>query len=144
MTLRTERLRATEKEPCALEVSSQLAPASTLLLHLAQLPGLRVIAKKSWALTDDFEAYFLYKGRLFVVYTPMVDVMVALIGQPADEQVFSEVEAQVQSFSGWSYLLAPLAIVRYFFLPFNPPPKVLAAHESRREQAAGHSTKNAA
>ena len=129
MTLRTERLGSTEREPLALEVASQLAPASVLLLWLERLPGLRVIAKKSWALTDDFEAFFLYKGRLFVINTPMVNVWVSLVGQPADEPLFAEVETQVQRFSPWYYLLAPLAIARYFLLPFNPSRQLLAQHE---------------
>jgi hypothetical protein len=132
MPLRTERLGATEQEPLSLEVASQLAPASTLLWHLSQLPGLRVIAKKSWALTDDFEAYFLYKGRLFVMETPFVNVWVSLVGQPTDEQLFSEVESQVQQFSAWAYFLAPLAIVRYFFTPFNPPLKLLQQHSANK------------
>jgi hypothetical protein len=131
MTLKTVRLAGAEKEPLSLEVSSQLVPASTLLLHLSKLPGLRIIAKKSWALTDDFEAYFLYKNRLFVIYTPMVNVWVSLIGQPADNQTFSEIEKQVQGFSPWLYTLAPFAIAKFFFLPSNPPPSLLAEHEAR-------------
>ena len=116
MTLATTRLGATAKEPLSLEVVAQITPASVLLLHLAQLPGLRVIAKKSWALTDDFEAYFLYKDRLFVMNTPFVNVWVSLIGQPPDESAFAEVETQVQSFSAWTYLLAPVAIAWYLLL----------------------------
>jgi len=127
MPLRTQRLRATEEEPNTLEVSG-LAPASTMLWHLSRLPGLRVIAKKSWALTDDFEAYFLYRGRLFVMSTPFVHVWISLLGQPTDEQLFSEVEKHVQHFSAWAYLLAPLAVVRYVFTPFNPPAELLQQH----------------
>ena len=129
MTLRTERLGPTEREPLSLEVSSQIAPASVLLLWLERLPGLRVIAKKSWVLTDDFEAFFLYKGRLFVINTPLVNVWVSLIGQPADDVLFGEIESEVQRFSAWYYLLAPIAIVRYLPLPFNPSPQLLAQHE---------------
>lgn len=131
MTLRTIRLAGGEKEPLSLEVSSQLVPASTLLLHLSKLPDLRVIAKKSWALTDDFEAYFLYKNRLFVIHTPMVNVWVSLIGQPADNQTFSEIEKHVQEFSPWLYILAPFAIAKFFLLPSNPPQSLLAEHEAR-------------
>jgi hypothetical protein len=139
MVLKTIRLGATPKEPLSLEVASQLAPASALLLHLERLSGLKVLAKKSWAMTDDFEAYFLYKGRLFVMETPMVNVWVSLIGQPADEALFREVEAQIQSFSAWFYFLAPVAIAKYFFTPFNPSRTLLAQHEgaARMPQPGG-------
>ena len=130
MALFTDRLGGTEKEPLALEVANRLAPASCLLWHLARLPGLRVVAKKSWALTDDFEAYFLYRGRLFVMETPLVNVWISLIGQPADEEVFDEVEAHVQRFTSWLYLLAPVAILRFSLLPFNPPRRLLKQHRA--------------
>lgn len=120
-------------EPLSLEVASELTPASTLLWHVSQLPGLKVIAKKSWALTDDFEAYFLYKGRLFVMQTPFVNVWVSLIGEPPDEALFSEVESQVRRFSAWTYLLAPLAIIRFFFCPFSPSIRLLEQHTSGKQ-----------
>jgi hypothetical protein len=135
MPLRTERLGATEQEPLCLEVASQLATASVLIWQLSRLPGVRVVAKKSWALTDDFEAYFLYKGRLFLMETPFVNVWVSLVGQPADEPLFSEVEAQIREFSAWAYFVAPFAIVRYFFTPFNPPPGLLKKHGIAAENA---------
>jgi hypothetical protein len=130
MPLRSERLGGTEKEPLSLEVSSQLLSASALLLHLElALPGVNVIAKKSWVLTDDFEAYFTYKGRLFVLNTPFVNVWVSLIGLPADEALFGEVERAVWSYSWGHSLLGPLAFAKYFFLPFNPPRAVVEQHE---------------
>src|SRR5512135_1872406 len=129
MTLRIKRLGGTEAEPFTLEVASQLAAASPLLWHLAsRLPGLRVVAKKSWVLTDDFEAYFLYKERLFVMQTPYVNVWISLLGQPADEPLFAELEAQVQKYGFFSALCAPFTWVRYLPLPANPPHELLKAH----------------
>lgn len=142
MGLRTERLGASEFETITLEASAQFAFTSVLLWHLAHLPGLKVIAKKSWALTDDFEAYFIYKGRLFVLQTPFVNPWVSLLGQPPDEQLFSEVESQVQSFPQWLHLLTPLAILRYIFTPFNPPLALLHQHGAMPKLESG-SGKNA-
>ena len=96
MALTTKRLGATDTEPLSLEVESDLVSPYGLLLHLEALPGLTVIAQKSWWFTDDFEAYFTYKGRLFVLNTPFVQVWVSLVGQPPDDVAFSEVEAQVR------------------------------------------------
>ena len=129
MPLSTKRLGCTDTAPLCLEVVTQIAPASCLLWHLSRLPGLQVIAKKSWALTDDFEAYFLYKGRLYVMQTPMVNVWISLIGQPPNEEDFREIEEQVQRFSAPHYLFAPLSILRYFFSPFKPPRHLLQQHE---------------
>lgn len=128
MPLVTERLGSTDQEPLSLEVSSPLCSAAAVLLHLERLPGLRVIAKKSWVLTDDFEAYFLYRNRLFVMYTPLSELWVSLIGQPADEPVFAEVEAQLRSYRWYEAFLGPLAVAKYFFLPFNPPRKLIEQH----------------
>ena len=133
MALLTERLGATEKEPLSLEVSSQLVSASALLLHLElSLSGVKVLAKKSWVLTDDFEAYFMYKSRLCVMNTPFVNVWVSLIGLPADELLFGEVERAVQSYSWYHSFLGPLAFAKYFLLPFNPPRFLVEQHESGR------------
>lgn len=128
MSLPTTRLGSTESEPHSLEVDIQLPSASILLWHLSRLPGLQVVAKKSWAMTDDFEAFFLYKGRLFVMETPFVNVCVSLLGNPSDEQLFSEIENQVKGFNRWMMLLFPLAIVRYIFVPFNPSQNLLKRH----------------
>jgi hypothetical protein len=130
MSLVTVRLGTTKKEPLSLEVSSYLLSASALLLHVEALPGVKVIAKKSWALTDDFEAYFTYSGRLFVMNTPFSKVWISLIGQPADEGLFKAVEAQAQSYSWLHSFLSPLAFAKYFFLPLNPPQNILEQHES--------------
>jgi len=126
MTIRTKRLGSSADEPFTLEVASQLAAASGLLWHLSKkLPGLRVVAKKSWALTDDFEAYFLYKGRMFVMQTPLVNVWVSLLGQPADESLFSEVEALVRSYGVSLSPFSLVAWVCYCFLPANPSQELL-------------------
>jgi hypothetical protein len=126
MTLRIKRLGGTQAEPFTLEVAGQLTAASPLLSYLAaRLPGLRVISKNSWMLTDDFEAYFLYKDRLFVMETPFVNVWISLLGQPADEPLFAELEAEVQNYGFFSPLCAPFTWVRYLFLPANPSRELL-------------------
>ena len=117
----------------SLEVSSQLASPSSLLLHLERvLGGVKVLAKKSWVMTDDFEAYFTYKTRLFVMSTPFVNVWVSLIGMPADVALFEEIERAVQSYNWRHSLWGPLAFARYFLLPLNPPRALVEQHESGR------------
>ena len=121
MTLRTKRLGSTSAEPHTLEVQPYLAGASTLLWHVARLPGVHVLAKKSFAMTDDFEAYFSYKQRLWVMETPFAKINVCLLAQPADEQLFREVESWVQRYPHALSLLLPVAWLRYSVLAFTPP-----------------------
>jgi hypothetical protein len=120
MALRINRLKGSDAEPHTLEVQSFLGAASSLLLHIERTPGVTVLAKKSWALTDDFEAYFSYKGRLFLMWTPFSLAWISLLGQPEDSELFAEIETRVQSYSWPSTLLAPIAILRYVAVRFTP------------------------
>jgi len=120
MSLPTKRLGSTEQAPHTLEVQRFLGAASNLLLYIEGLPGVKVLAKKSWALTDDFEAYFSYKGRLWVIETPFSLIEVALLGQPPDERLFQEVESRVRQYPWYRSFLTPFAIVRYWLVRFTP------------------------
>jgi len=96
--------------------------------HLESLKGLKVIAKKSWALTDDFEAYFEYRNRLYLVQTPMVDVWIIQLGSEPDEVGFAEVEAAVRCCPRWKFFFSLIPILKYFLLPFNPSAKVFSRY----------------
>lgn len=120
MSLRTQRFKPTEIAPHSFEVQSYLLGASTLLLHLELLPGVRVVSKRSWAMTDDFEAYFIYKGRLWIMETPFAKVEVSLLGQLPNESLFQEIEARVQGYSPLFVFLLPIAFVRYVATRFIP------------------------
>jgi hypothetical protein len=120
MALQTQRFKPTERAPHSLEVQTYLLGASTLLLHLELLPGVRVVSKRSWALTDDFEAYFIYKGRLWVMETPFAKIEVSLLGQPPNEGLFQEIEARVKGYSPLFVFLLPIAFVRYVATRFIP------------------------
>jgi hypothetical protein len=124
MSLTTKRLGSTPDEPHTLEVQEMLPLASPLLWHVTRLKGVKVVAKKSWALTDDFEAYFTYRDRLFVKETPFSNIHIVLLGRGTDETLFSDVELHVQRFARAVCLIAPIALMRFFFLPFNPSSKI--------------------
>jgi len=120
MSLSTQRFKGTEAEPHSLEVQSYLLGASTLLLHLELLPGVRVLSKRSWAMTDEFEAYFTYKDRMWVMATPFSKIEVSLLGQPANDDLFREIEGRVQGYPPVMSLLLPVAFVRYLVTRFMP------------------------
>lgn len=129
MSLETKRLGGSEREPLTLEVQAAFPSASAVLWHLERLRGVEVISKKSWALTDDFEAYFFYKSRLFVLQTPFARIWLSLLGQPVDESIFAQLEQHLQTFPVWMSLLFPFSFAKYLFKPHNPPPGVLYQHD---------------
>ena len=90
-----------------------------ILVHLEDCPGVEVIAKKSWLLTDDFEAYFSYKGFLFVVETPFVEIEISPVNK-APEKIRNEIFSHVEKFEWVSPIKVMIGICRYFLLPFNP------------------------
>lgn len=104
-----------------IEEIAPVTPASRLLWHIAQLPGVTVLAKKSWALTDDFEAYFTYKGQLFCLQTPFVNACLVMRA-PGDPVVFQEIEDHISQYRVPSALVSLLAVLRFFVLPFNLKP----------------------
>lgn len=135
MSLRVKRFNETESCPHSCEVMIQLPAASIVLWHMSRLPGVDVIAKKSWAMTDDFEGYFLYKDRLFLLDTPFVNIELSMLGQPADALLFEEVERHLCRFNNWLNFLSPFAFVRYLFTPFNPPKQLLQLHGQIKQGA---------
>ena len=76
--------------------------------------------------------YFLYKGRLFLLETPFVNIELRRVGSPPDQVLYDEVEAHLKRFNNWLNLLSPLAFARYIFTPFNPPAELLEKHEHSR------------
>jgi len=135
MSLTTKRLRGSEQEPFTLEVNQVLPGASMLLWHLQALDGLSVVARKSFPFTDDFEAYFIYKERLFLVQTPFTNIWVSLLGQPGNETLFQEVETHIRQFN-WLYaLLSPIGGFRYIALPAKPSKQVLAKYFPHEPQS---------
>ena len=96
---------------------------------MSRKPGVQVVAKKAWALTDDFEAFFLYKGRLFLLQTPFVRIWLTLLGKPADKDLFEELEAHLQSFEDWMNIMLPIAFARFFFTRKDPPRLLLELHD---------------
>lgn len=128
MSLNLTKFNGETLTPHSCEVTMQLASASIVLWHMSRLAGARVIAKKSWVMTDDFEGYFFYKDRFFVLETPFVNIEFEMLGQPDDQLLWDEVEAHLQKFNNWLTLLSPLAFARYLFTPFNPSKQLLRDH----------------
>ncbi|WP_444926804.1 hypothetical protein ACJJI4_01420 [Microbulbifer sp. TRSA002] len=92
----------------------------TMVAHIERLRGVKVIAKKSYFITDDFEAYLEYKGCRFIVETPFAEIEVSVIDKDAPKEVVREVLEHASNYKLVNPFMFIVAMVRYFFLPFNP------------------------
>jgi hypothetical protein len=90
-----------------------------MLAYIDKLKGVKVISKKSWFLTDDYEAYFSYKNHLFIVYTPFTEVEVTVDKKDTPPQIIKEVLEHAASYNNVSLLHSLVCSFKYFLLPFN-------------------------
>ena len=104
----------------ALTVEGYKYSPTNILLHLERLKGLKVIAKKSWLLTDDFEAYFIYKDHLFVLYTPFSEVVVEPASKNVPVKIIKEVFNHIKEYRIVWIHRSILGVLKYVLLPFNP------------------------
>lgn len=116
-----ERLGATEEHPHAFEIARDDLFATELLVHLERLPGVEILAKLSYPVTDDCFAAFSYRGRVFEIDSPMARLQVsATRGCPLG--VFEDVEEHVRNFRRVSLVAFFWRGFRYTFgLPSFPP-----------------------
>ncbi len=116
MGLETVRLKGTPEYPWALEVTRALTLATLLLTHLERLPGLRVVAKFSWPMTDEIWADFTYSEHLFHLQCPLDKIWIAAPpGCPQSE--FETVEQHVRGYRWVSPVRFTVALGRYLLLP---------------------------
>ena len=121
MLLGSKRLGRSAEEPFCTELSSSWPDATAVSVHLRRLPGLSLVAKSSWILTDDVELYFEYRGYRFVIESPLARLWLTALSADAPEQVFREVEEHLLRYrTVWphQYLAASL---RHLVLPRRPP-----------------------
>jgi hypothetical protein len=118
---------STERRPHTLRVQAFMPEG--LLWHLTRLPGVQVVSTKTIAGDPtQFESYFLYKERLFVMEEPFW-VTISLLGQPPDKALFAEVEHHVQRYNRITSLYGAIAAaLRFFRLPRNPPRSVIDSY----------------
>ena len=103
-----------------IAVEPEFLLASTMLAHIERLPHVRVLAKRSWAMTDSFEAYFSFKGYRFYMAIPFGAIMIARHDSQAPEAVFDELAAHVENYRTVWLPQFLWALTRYFFLPSKP------------------------
>ena len=97
----------------------EVTPASSLLRYLEKTLKIEVLSKKSWVLTDDFEAHFRFRDFRFVMCTPYVNVWIETQNPKAVDAVEALADA-VRNFQEPNKLSVALSVTRYLLKPFNP------------------------
>jgi hypothetical protein len=91
-----------------------------MLAHIERLPGVTVLAKKSWAMSDTFEAFFRYKQRVFFMGMPFGCIMVAARDADTPRELIDDLAEHIDAYrTVWPAQLL-WAMTRYFFLPSRP------------------------
>jgi len=75
----------------SLTIKSFNYSPTRILIHLERLEGLKVISKRSFLLTDEFEAYFTYKTHTFVLFTPFSEIEIEPDTKETPKEVTSEI-----------------------------------------------------
>ena|SRR5690554_7082473 len=93
-----------------------------ILTHIMTLPGINVLAKKSFLLTDDFQAEFEYKGYVFVLYTPMDSVDISPYDSSVSNETTNELYQHIKTYDGISIFKSIGTIFKCLFIPFSYKP----------------------
>lgn len=120
--MKLTRLQPRPNKPPAIEIEPEFLFASTVLVHIDRLPEVRVLAKRSWAMSDTFEAVFEYRGHRFLMSLPFGSITIEAEDASTPRELIEELAAHIDRYrtvwpTQWLW-----AIARYFFLPFKLAP----------------------
>jgi hypothetical protein len=95
---------------------------TSILTYLLKNEKIKIHAKKSWLLTDDYQTEFEYKGYDFVLCTPRDSIDIYPIEKDVPREISSDLYQAIKAYksvsvgawlSTWFYVL---------FLPFSYKP----------------------
>jgi hypothetical protein len=88
-----------------------------LLIHLERLPQFKVLSKASFAMTDDVQIEFMYKGYPFAITSPFAFLWVSADSPDVPESVFEELVQHILKYKAvWPHQLFA-GILRHLKLP---------------------------
>ncbi len=125
--MKLTRLRHQPNDSPIIEVERDFLFASMMLVHIERLAGVAVLAKKSWAVSDSFEAFFTYKGHLFFMGIPFGCIMIFSQETATPRELIDEIAEHIDRYrTVWPQQLL-WAMTRYFFLPYRLNSESLAS-----------------
>jgi hypothetical protein len=111
------------KDSQILEIQSHNIGLSALLYHLEKLPGVKVLSKFSFPMTDECWADFTYKGNSFSIDSPFSYLWVHGNDGGVPENEFQEIQTHIQTFNPWNVLEIPARLAFGLKYLFKPLPK---------------------
>lgn len=118
--MKLTRLRQRPNSPPIVEVERDFLFASMMLAHIERLPGVTVVAKRSSAMSDSFEAFFEFKGHTFFMGIPFGCIMVMPQEAATPPELLEQIASHIDGYrTVWPVHLL-WSMTRYFFLPQRP------------------------
>jgi hypothetical protein len=116
------RLRQRGNDLPSIEIAEEFLFSSTMLVHIERLDGVTLLAKRSWAMSDSFEAIFAFHDHHFVMELRYGCIMIFAQEPTTPREHIDTLAAHIDRYhTVWPMQLL-WAFARYFFLPFKSPP----------------------
>jgi len=95
---------------------------TAILTHIMLLPEVKVLAKKSWFLSGDYQAEFSYKENVFVLFSPWDSVDISPYDANTSDDIALELYQYIKTYSGITFTKCLSTKLKCLFLPFNYKP----------------------
>jgi hypothetical protein len=118
--MKLTRMLTRRNAPPIIEVDRDFLFASMMLAHIERLPTVSVVAKRSWAIADSFEAFIEYQGWRFYMGIPFGCIMIAAQDPRTPQNLLDELAAHIDNYRTVWLGRFLWALTRYFFLPLKP------------------------
>ncbi len=106
-----------EGEDLSLTIKGFYYSPTRVLLHLERLKGLKVLSKRSFFYTDEYEACFTYKGNTFVLFTPFSEIELEPDKKETPKEVTEEVFAHLEKYKTVWLPHYIFGLIKYALLP---------------------------
>ena len=117
--MKLTRLHSRRNAPPIIEIEPEFLFASIVLVHIERLNEVHVVAKRSWIMSDSFEAIFEFRGHRFHMSLPFGSITIAALDPTTPPEMIEKLAAHIDGYhpvwpTQWLW-----ALTRYFFLPFR-------------------------
>ena len=124
--MKLARLRQRPNTLPIIEIADEFLFASTMLVHLERLPDVALLAKRSWAMSDSFEAIFTFRGHRFGMELRYGRLMISATDPATPLDDIDALAAHIDNYQTVWPTQMLWAFARYFFLPFKPDSERIA------------------
>jgi hypothetical protein len=117
------RLRQQPNQLPVIEIADEFLFASTMLVHIERLADVKLLAKRSWAMSDSFAAIFTFHGHRFAMELRYGCIMIFAKERTTPPALIEALAAHIDNYQTVWPMQLLWAFARYFFLPFQSETK---------------------